>query len=70
MSLVTIKSSHYESDLLVLKSKLEAAGIPCFLKNEFSTQVMSHIPAFEVELQILDTDVDKVQRYIPKEDIN
>lgn len=70
MSLVTIKSSHYESDLLVLKSRLEAEGIPCFLKNEFSTQMLSHIPASEVELQIMDEDIDKARDFIPKEEIN
>ncbi len=52
MSWVTIKESHYESDLLVLKSKLESEGIKCFLKNESTTQVFSHIATFTVELQV------------------
>jgi hypothetical protein len=31
MSFVTIKESHIESDLLVLKSILESEGIKCWL---------------------------------------
>lgn len=42
MSLITIKKSHIESDLLVLKSKLESEGINCYLKNEFTTQIMNY----------------------------
>lgn len=33
MSLITIKKSHLEAELLVLKSKLESEGIHCFLKK-------------------------------------
>ncbi len=59
MSLVTIKSSHYESDLSVLKAKLESEGIPCFLKNQFTTQVMNHLAPLAVELQVSELDVEK-----------
>ncbi len=33
MSLITIQESHIASDLTILKSKLEAEGIRCYLKN-------------------------------------
>lgn len=61
MSLVTIKKSHIESDLLILKSKLESEGIACYMRNEFTTQIMNYLPSFEVELQVSDTDIDRVQ---------
>ena len=61
MSLVTIKKSHLESELLVLKSKLESEGIKCFLKNELTTQIMNYVPSFEVELQISSADIERVQ---------
>ena len=64
MSLVTIKRSHYEADLLVLKSRLEAEGIPCFLRNEFTTQIMNHMTTFDVELQVSELDLDKVKAII------
>jgi len=61
MSWVTIKESHYEADLLVLKSKLESEGILCFLKNESTTQVFSHIATFTVELQVSESDVARAR---------
>lgn len=61
MSLITIKKSHLESDLLVLKSKLESEGIKCYFKNEFTTQIMNYLPSFEVELQISELDLEKVK---------
>jgi len=61
MSFVTIKKSHIESELLILKSKLESEGIKCFLKNELTTQIMNYIPSFEVELQVSTSDLKKVQ---------
>lgn len=60
MSLITIKKSHFESELLVLKSKLESEGINCYFKNEFTTQIMNYLPAFEVELQVSEFDLEKV----------
>ncbi|GAA3577919.1 putative signal transducing protein [Snuella lapsa] len=60
-SLVTVKRSHLESELLALKGRLEAEGIQCFLKNEFTTQVMNYMPTFEVELQVSDSDLEKVK---------
>lgn len=58
MGLVTIKKSHYESELLVLKSRLEAEGINCYFKNEFTTQIMNYLPSFEVELQVSSIDLE------------
>lgn len=61
MNLVTVKSSHYQTDLIVLKSKLESEGVFCFLKNELTTQVLNHIPAFIVELQVKNSDMEQVK---------
>ncbi|MEN2280998.1 DUF2007 domain-containing protein [Algoriphagus sp. SE2] len=61
MSLITIKESHTVSDLLVLKSRLESEGIQCYLKNELTTQIMSHMPTFMVELQVSDLDLERVK---------
>lgn len=60
MSLVTIRKSPHESELLVLKSKLESEGIPCFLRNEYTTQILTHMSSFEVELQVSDKDMERV----------
>ena len=70
MSLITIKKSHIESDLLVLKSKLESEGIKCFLKNEFTTQIMNYLPSFEVELQISDSDLERVKEILSEMEQN
>ncbi len=64
MSLITIKKSHVGSDLLVLKSKLESAGIKCFLRNEYTTQIMNYVPSFEVELQVSKLDLEEAQEII------
>ena len=62
MSFVTIKESHFETDLLVLKSRLESEGIRCFLKNEYNNQIMSHIATFTVELQVSASDLEKARK--------
>ena len=59
MQLITIKKAHLESDLTVLKSRLEAEGIRCYLKNEYVTQVINFMPSFEMELQVPDFDLDE-----------
>jgi len=64
MSLITIKESHKESDLLVLKSRLESEGIKCYLKNEFTTQIMSHMATFVVELQVSSLDLGKAHEIL------
>jgi len=68
MEFITIKSSHYASDLAVLQSKLESYGIRCYLKNEFSAQVLSHLPTSLVELQIAKADLAKVQELVNEND--
>ncbi|MEN8126137.1 MAG: DUF2007 domain-containing protein [Bacteroidota bacterium] len=64
MKLITIKESHTELDLIVLKSRLESEGIKCFLRNEFTTQIMNHMATFEVELQVLDSDLERVKEIL------
>ena len=64
MKFITIKSSHVESDLYVLQSKLESEGIKCFLKNQFTAQIMSHMATFMVELQVAESDLDRVQQIL------
>jgi predicted RNA-binding Zn-ribbon protein involved in translation (DUF1610 family) len=64
MKFVTIKESHYLADLSVLKSRLESEGIECRLKNEMTTQVMNHIPSFTVELQVPESDVERVREIL------
>lgn len=59
MGLVTIKKSHIESELSVLKSQLESEGIKCYLRNEFTTQIMNYLPSFEVELQVSEVDLPR-----------
>ena len=61
MSLITIKESHLASDLTVLKSRLEAEGIRCSLKNEHITQIMNYMPTFVVELQVSNSDLVKAK---------
>lgn len=62
MSLITIKKSRSETELLVLKSRLESEGIKCFLKNELTTQLMNYIPTFEIELQVPTSDLESVKK--------
>ncbi|MFW6246202.1 MAG: putative signal transducing protein [Tangfeifania sp.] len=61
MNYVTIKESHYQNDLVVLKSRLESEGIECRLKNELTTQVINYMPAFTVELQVPENKVDQAR---------
>jgi predicted ATP-dependent Lon-type protease len=59
MKLITIKKAHLESDLVILKSKLEAEGIRCFMKNQYITQVINFMPSFVMELQVAEFDLDE-----------
>lgn len=59
MGLVTIKKAHLESELLVLKSKLESEGINCYFRNEYTTQIINYMPSFEVELQVSELDLER-----------
>jgi len=61
MRLITIKKSRVETELLILKGKLESEGIKCYLKNELTTQIMNYMPTFEVELQVSTSDLEKVK---------
>ena len=69
MSLVTIKKSHVESELLVLKSRLESEGIICYFRNEYTTQIMNYLPSFEVELQVSELDLEKAREIMIKSDV-
>lgn len=60
MQLITIKESHYASDLAVLKSRLESEGIECFLDGELTSQVLSHIPSMSAKLQVYEADLPRV----------
>ncbi len=59
MKLITIKKAHLESEISVLKSRLEAEGIRCFLKNEYITQIINFMPSFVMELQVSEFDLDE-----------
>ena len=61
MKFITIKESHNQYDLVVLKSRLESEGIYCRFKNELTAQVLNHIPSFLVELQVPEEDVSRVR---------
>lgn len=61
MKYVTVKESHYQNDLVVLKSKLESEGIECRFKNELTTQIINHIPSFMVELQVPEDKVEQAR---------
>jgi len=67
MKFVTIKSSHYEADLLPLKALLESEGITCFLKNQHTTSIMSHMANFQVELQVAEADLEEVMKIMDSE---
>jgi len=64
MRLITIRESHLVSDLLVLQSFLESEGIPCFMKNEYTTQIMSHMANFVAELQVKSEDLERAQELL------
>jgi hypothetical protein len=64
MKFITVKESHYLADLSVLKSRLESEGIECRLKNELTTQIINYIPSFMVELQVPETEVERVREIL------
>ncbi len=41
MKLITLKKSHIESELFILKSALESEIIRSFMKNELTTQIIN-----------------------------
>ena len=68
MQFITIKESHTEADLYVLKSKLESEGIRCFFKNEYTTNIMSHMSTFMVELQVDISDLEQAREILKESD--
>ena len=68
MGLVTIEKAHVASELLALKSKLESEGVICYLRNEYTTQIMNYLPSFEVELQVSELDLEKVRDIMTRKD--
>ena len=64
MQLITIKESHYASDLAVLKSRLESEGIECFLTGELTSQVLNHIPSMSAKLQVDETNLPRVKQIL------
>ncbi len=64
MKFITIKESHNVGDLLVLKSRLEADGFNCILKNELTTQIMNYIPSFTVELQVPEDEFERAMNLL------
>ncbi len=34
------------------------------MRNEFTTQIMKHLPSFEVELQVSDLDLERVKEIL------
>lgn len=61
MKLITVKSAHSQTELVVLKSRLESEGIECFFKNELTAQILNYLPAFRVELQVSDQELPRVE---------
>ena len=64
MKFITVKESHNQYDLVVLKSRLESEGIHCRFKNELTAQVLNYVPAFVVELQVPEEDVPRVREIL------
>lgn len=64
MELVTVKESHYTNDLVVLKSKLESEGIKCFIKDEYTSDVLNHLPNIYAKLQVYKNEIPRVKSII------
>jgi len=64
MSWRTIHQSQFESDLLVLKSKLESEGIRCNIKNVFGAQFIAPGPATLVDLQVHEDDLQNLRQLV------
>lgn len=46
---------------MILKSRLESEGIQCNLKDQYTSEVLTHIPSMSVKLQVYESDLDKVK---------
>ena len=62
MSLVTIKESSNTADLLILKSKLESEGIRCYIKDEYTSQVLNFLTVMSAKLQVSEEDLKTVEK--------
>ena len=66
MKLITVKNARYAADLAILKSRLESEGIACWIKNELTSQVINYVPSIYAELQVDETDIDRVKEILLK----
>jgi len=66
MKLITVLEAQNVMDLVIPRTKLEDAGIACYLRNEISSQVLNYIPYVTVELQVSETDVEKAMEILEK----
>lgn len=55
--MVEIARFQYPADAQVLMALLKSEGIECYLRNELSTQILSHIDVGGARLEILESDV-------------
>ncbi|MCL1933713.1 MAG: DUF2007 domain-containing protein [Candidatus Azobacteroides sp.] len=55
--LVTVLTFMHAHETAVIRGRLESEGIPCFIKDELSTQVYPFIS--EGELQVRESDVQR-----------
>lgn len=49
---------------MVLKSRLESEGIKCFVRDELSSQVLSHISTITAKLQIESSDFENAKQIL------
>jgi DNA-directed RNA polymerase subunit RPC12/RpoP len=68
MKLITIKESEHSSDLVVLKSRLEAEGIRCIIDGELSSQVLNHVPLIRAKLKVREADLKLVEKILIQTD--
>ncbi len=61
MELITIKESHYSSDFAILVSRLESEGVQCTIKDELTSQVLTHLPSMSAKLQVQESDLALVK---------
>ncbi|WP_299012162.1 DUF2007 domain-containing protein [uncultured Polaribacter sp.] len=59
MRLITIKESNNETEISILKGKLESEGVQCYLKNEFIAQLMPNVSTVQLQLSEKDMVVAK-----------
>ncbi|MCD7978366.1 MAG: DUF2007 domain-containing protein [Tannerellaceae bacterium] len=57
--MVEIARFQYPADAQVLIALLKSEGIECYLRNELSTQILSHIDVGGARVEILESDVPR-----------